>query len=80
MRSPRFGDFEDFPLEESCTGVLVCFRTRHPAMVEVVEYARRGQITVSVCADSRDREWPVRAVYRELPAVCEQAPGLARCD
>ncbi|MGO9955009.1 MAG: hypothetical protein ACLP50_03380 [Solirubrobacteraceae bacterium] len=65
----RFGDFEGFLLQERYGGEIVRFRTRHRAMAEVVEYAWRGQITVSVFADRRDREVPVSVVYREPPAV-----------
>ena len=65
----RFGDFEGFLLQELCSGGIVRFRTRHVAMAEVVEYAWRAQVTVSVFADRRERESPVSVVYREPPAV-----------
>jgi hypothetical protein len=63
----RFGDFDGFRLQERCSGELLRFWTRHDAMVEVVEYAWREQITVSVFAHDRDREVPVAVVYREPP-------------
>ncbi len=65
----RFGDFEGFLLEVRRTGEILRFRTRHRAMAEIVEYAWRWQITVSVFAERRDREVPVSVVYREPPAV-----------
>ena len=61
----RFGDFDGFRLQERCSGELLRFWTRHDAMVEVVEYAWRQQITVSVFARDHDREVPTAVVYRE---------------